>query len=168
MHRTFSSIMDVLLPLRLRRSFLTLLFLYAQYLLLLVVCTYLGTPFLQLRASLLNHLYFLCLLGPLNTLCHSWFYNLQMHALVCPCSWMSVFCFHSQFQHILTCVIQATLSRYFFFLNFSLLPLALLISLFLGHSVGLSFRWSAFPGSPGSLNIPSLDHSLYSYPPLFL
>lgn len=58
------------------------------------------TPFLQLR-TLLN-LYYLCLLGLLCTLCHSWFCVLETHTLECPSPWMSVFCFHSQFQYVLS------------------------------------------------------------------
>lgn len=111
-------------------------------------CMYIWTPFLWLRTFLLNHLYYLCLLGPLNTLCHSWFSK--------PLDVCLLF--------------SLTVSTYFeFFMSSRVSPSPPGISsFFLGclwphwsHSfwdmlIGLSFRFSAVPGSPDSLNIPYL------------
>lgn len=151
-------------PIKVRNfsSNFSLLYVYTQNILLIVVwsvlcmyaCMYIWTPFLWLRTFLLNHLYYLCLLGLLSTLCHSWFSK--------P---LNVF---SQVQHFWVLhVIQGIFlsPRYFFFLSW--LFLALLISLFLGHAHWpqlqvVSCPWfSWFPEHSLSSHLPSF---LYSEP----
>ena len=87
-------------------SNLWLLFFYPRCVLLVVaefmlcvnprVCMW--TPFFQLRTSLLNH--YLRLLGPAYATVG--FVFSASIPVSCPCPWMSVLSFYSQFQHILT------------------------------------------------------------------
>lgn len=112
-------------------------------------CMYIWTPFLRLRTFLLNHLYYLCLLGPLNTLCHNWF---SKPLDVCLLFSLTVSTYFEFFMSFRVSLSPPGISSFFL----SWLSLALLISLFLDMLIGLSFRLSAVPGSLDYLNIPYL------------
>lgn len=139
-------------------SNLCLLFFYPQCILLVVaefmLCVNahacIWTPFFPLRTSLLNH-YYLRLLGPAYATVG--FVFSKSIPVSYPCPWMSVFSFYSQFQHILTSSGHPECTP----------GVPLLVSVFLRFLLVLTFRLSASPCSPSSLNVPSSDSSPSSY-----
>lgn len=82
------------------------------------VCICMWTLFLQLRTSLLNHVYQVCVLGPLNTLCCSFF----IVSRLMPFSDPVLGCLSTVFTHSfnitwLLCATRGALSTYFLFFN---------------------------------------------------